>query len=206
MLLNAITEIFFLIAVIDPLGSVPVYLEATKKFDPDEKKLVAVRASFVAFMIFLFFIVVGQFILEGMQISLSAFQISGGVILFLFALTMVFGEGKPNSEKSRIKDYKHVTIFPVAIPSIASPGAIMAVVLMTDNHLYTLQEQVLTTFLVLLVVFITMLMLLGARFIQKRIGEYGITVISKIMGLILSSYAVQSILTGLKDFFETSVN
>jgi len=199
--LNAITEIFFLIAVIDPIGSVPVYLEATKKFDQEEKKLVAVRASLIAFLIFLFFIVVGQFILEGMQISLSAFQISGGLILFLFALTMVFGEGKPNSEKSRIKDYKHVTIFPVAIPSIASPGAIMAVVLMTDNHLYTLQEQVLTTFLVLLVVFITMMMLLGARFIQKRIGEYGITVISKIMGLILSSYAIQSILTGLKDFF-----
>lgn len=136
-----------------------------------------------------------------MDISLSAFQISGGVILFLFALTMVFGEGKPTNEKNSIQDYKHVTIFPVAIPSIASPGAIMAVVLMTDNHLYTLQEQVLTTGLVLIVVGVTMLMLLAANFIQKRIGEYGITVISKIMGLILSSYAVQSILTGLKDFF-----
>ena len=204
MLLNAITEIFFLIAVIDPLGSVPVYLEATKKFNPKQKKMVAIRASFIAFLIFLFFIVVGQFILEGMDISLSAFQISGGVILFLFALTMVFGEGKPTNEKNSIQDYKHVTIFPVAIPSIASPGAIMAVVLMTDNHLYTLQEQVFTTGLVLIVVGVTMLMLLAANFIQKRIGEYGITVISKIMGLILSSYAVQSILTGLKDFFAQS--
>ena len=87
-----------------------------------------------------------------------------------------------------------MTIFPVAIPSIASPGAIMAVVLLTDNHIYTLQQQALTTSLVLVVIILTMLMLLIANTVQKRIGEYGITVISKIMGLILASYAVQSIL------------
>ena len=136
-----------------------------------------------------------------MDVSLDAFQISGGVILFLFALTMIFGEGKPESEKHLIKDFKHVTIFPVAIPSIASPGAIMAVVLMTDNHIYTIEEQAITTALVMLVVLLTMLLLLGANMVQKRVGEYGITVISKIMGLILASYAVQSVLSGLKDFF-----
>lgn len=110
------TTILFLIAVIDPLGSVPVYLEATKHFDKAHKKKVAIRASVVAFFILLFFIVIGQLILEGMDISLDAFQISGGVILFLFALTMIFGDGKPETEKHLISDYKHVTIFPVAIP------------------------------------------------------------------------------------------
>tara|TARA_R110000868_G_scaffold136437_1_gene349381 strand:+ start:219 stop:827 length:609 start_codon:yes stop_codon:yes gene_type:complete len=200
-MIEILTKILFLIAVIDPLGSVPVYLEATKEFDLKHKKKIAIRASVVAFIILLFFIIVGQIILEGMDVTLDAFQISGGVILFLFALTMIFGEGKPESEKHLIKDYKHVTIFPVAIPSIASPGAIMAVVLLTDNHLYDIQQQVVTSFLVLLVVGITLVILLGATFVQKRIGEYGITVISKIMGLILASYAVQSILSGLKDFF-----
>lgn len=201
MVLEIFTKILFLIAVIDPLGSVPVYLEATKHFDNKHKRKIAIRASFVAFLILLFFILVGQIILEGMDVSLDAFQISGGVILFLFALTMIFGEGKPESEKHLIKDYKHVTIFPVAIPSIASPGAIMAVVLMTDNHIYTIQEQAITTLFVTLVIFLTMLLLLGANIVQRRIGEYGITVISKIMGLILASYAVQSVLSGLRDFF-----
>lgn len=196
-----ITKILFLIAVIDPLGSVPVYLEATKDFDLQHKRKIAIRASFVAFGILLFFIVVGQIILEGMEVSLDAFQISGGVILFLFALTMIFGDGKPASEKELIKDYKHVTIFPLAIPSIASPGAIMAVVLLTDNQLYTITEQALTTVLVFVVIILTMLLLLIANRVQKRIGVYGITVISKIMGLILASYAVQSILVGLKAFF-----
>lgn len=202
MIAEIITKIFFLIAVIDPFGSVPVYLEATKQLDESLKKKVAIRASLIAFLILLFFIVIGQIILEGMDVTLDAFQISGGVILFLFALTMIFGEGKPETEKHLIKDYKHVTIFPVAIPSIASPGAIMAVVLLTDNHVFNIQEQALTSVLVLIVIGITMLMLLMANLVQKKIGEYGITVISKIMGLILAAYAVQSILSGLKDFFQ----
>jgi multiple antibiotic resistance protein len=201
MITAIFTKILFLIAVIDPIGSVPVYLEATKHFDQKHKRKIAVRASFVAYFILLFFIIAGQFILEGMEVSLDAFQISGGVILFLFALTMIFGEGKPQSEMHRITDYKHVTVFPVAVPSIASPGAIMAVVLMTDNHIYTIEEQAITTALVLVVIVLTLLLLLAANFVQKRIGEYGITVISKIMGLILASYAVQSILSGLRDFF-----
>ncbi|CAA6829435.1 MAG: Multiple antibiotic resistance protein marC [uncultured Aureispira sp.] len=196
-----IATFFFFIAVIDPLGSVPVYLEATKKFDKLHQQKIAVRASAVAFCILLFFIIIGQLILEGMEVSLDAFQISGGVILFLFALSMIFGDSKPEEEINRITDYKHVTIFPVAIPSIASPGAIMAVVLLTDNHLYTIQQQVITTLIVLTVIGLTCLILLAANAVQEKIGSYGIIIISKIMGLILAAYAVQSILTGIKNFF-----
>ena len=199
-----ITSIFFIFAVIDPIGSIPVYLEATKEFDLRHKKKIAIRASIIAFLILLFFIVIGQLILEGMSVSLNAFQISGGVILFLFALTMIFGDGKPEEEKSKITDYKHVTIFPIAIPSIASPGAIMAVVLMTDNHIYSIQEQIIATALVLFVIGLTCLILLGANKLQERIGNYGITVISKIMGLILAAYAVQSILSGISSYFGTA--
>lgn len=198
-----ITTFFFLFAVIDPIGTVPVYLEATKDFDIKSKRKIAIRASMVAFLILLFFIVLGQIIFEGMHVTLDAFQISGGVILFLFALTMIFGDGKPEAEKNKITDYKHVTIFPVAIPSIASPGAIMAVVILTDNNLYTLEQQALTTFLVFLVTLLTSMVLLTANKVQRVIGDYGIMVISKIMGLILASYAVQSIMTGIKSYFFT---
>lgn len=196
-----IASIFFLFAVIDPIGTVPVYLEATKDFDLVHKRKVAVRAAGIAFLILLFFILVGQLIFEGMDVSLDAFQISGGVILFLFALTMIFGDGKPANEKRRITDYKHVTIFPVAIPSIASPGAIMAVVLMTDNHVYGIEQQAVTTLLVLVVIGLTALILLVANRVQRLVGDYGITVISKIMGMILAAYAVQNIISGIKDFF-----
>jgi multiple antibiotic resistance protein len=166
-----VTTVLFLIAVIDPLGSVPVFLEATKQFDVRRKRKIAINAAVVAFFILLFFIVAGQLILEGMEVSLDAFQISGGVILFLFALTMIFGEGKPETEKHSIKDYKHVTIFPIAIPSIASPGAIMAVVLMTDNHIYTIQQQAVTIFLVLFVIALTCLLLFMANLFKKKSGN-----------------------------------
>ncbi len=196
-----LSTIFLIFAVVDPIGSIPVYLEATKEFDLAHKKKIAVRASVIAFFILLFFIVIGQLILEGMSVSLDAFQISGGVILFLFALTMIFGAGKPEQEKSNITDYKHVTIFPIAIPSIASPGAIMAVVLMTNNHIYSIKQQTVTTLIVLGVIGITCLILLIANRLQKVIGDYGITVLSKVMGLILASYAIQSILNGISSYF-----
>lgn len=196
-----LTKTLFLIAVIDPLGSVPVFLEATQHLDEKIRPRVAVTAAFIAFLVLLFFIVVGQLILEGMEVTLDAFQISGGVILFLFALTMIFGEGKPEGEKKAITDYRNVTIFPIAIPSIASPGAILSVVLVTDNYVYPIQDQAITVLLVACVLALTMSVLLIAGHVQKWIGDYGITVISKIMGLILSAYAVQNILTGLKDFF-----
>jgi len=192
----------FLIAVIDPLGSVPIFLEATKNLDDHAKKKIAINASLIAACILVFFIVVGQIIMETMHISLSAFQISGGLILFLFSLTMIFGEGKPEEGKHLIKDYSHVTVFPIALPAIASPGAIMAVVLLTDNHRYTILQQAGTTLLVLLVLLVTCLLLLFARKIQNKMGDSGITVIGKIMGLILASFAIQSILTGIKDYFK----
>lgn len=195
-----VSNLFLIFAVIDPIGSIPVYLEATKNFDPVEKRKIAIRASIIAFLVLLFFIVIGQIILESMAVSLDAFQISGGVILFLFALTMIFGEGKPEREKSSISDYRQVTIFPIAIPSIASPGAIMAVVLLTDNHVYSLDQQIITTLEVLAILGLTCLLLVFANTLQKRIGNYGIMVISKVMGLILASYAIQSILSGITNY------
>jgi multiple antibiotic resistance protein len=114
---------------------------------------------------------------------------------------MVLGEGKPEEEKHMIKDYNHVTVFPIAMPSLASPAAIMSVVILTDNNIYSIPQQMLTTLYVFLVMVVTGFILIAARRIQLRIGETGILVISKIMGLILASFAVQNILGGIKDYF-----
>lgn len=188
-------------AVIDPIGTVPVFLEATKNIDAKHKKTIATKAVLIAGAILMFFLVGGQIILELMSISLPAFQISGGIVLFLFALTMIFGHGKPEEEINMIKDYNHIIVFPIATPSIASPGAMMAIVLLTDNHRYSVFQQSQTALIMILVLFLTWLLLGLAQRIQQRIGETGITVISKIMGLLLTSIAVESILTGIKNYF-----
>jgi multiple antibiotic resistance protein len=196
-----IKSFLFLFAVIDPIGSVPVFIEATKNFSKLEKQKIALRASLIAFLILLFFTTAGHMIMDIMQISMDAFQISGGIILFLFALSMIFGEGKPEEEKHLIKDYTHVTIFPIAMPSLASPASIMTVVIVTDAQTHPLTDQIFTMLTAALVLGIAYLLFLSSHFIQSRVSESILTVLSKIMGLIIASFAVQSVISGIRDYF-----
>ncbi|MGL4270619.1 MAG: MarC family protein, partial [Plesiomonas sp.] len=122
-------------------------------------------------------------------------------VLLLFALTMIFGESKPEQEMQMDYDISDLAVFPIAVPSIASPGAMMAVVMLTDNHRYSLVDQSLTALVMLGVLVITYLLLRSASRIQKVIGRTGASVISRVMGLILAAVAVNNLLVGLRDFF-----
>ncbi|MGL5298408.1 MAG: MarC family protein, partial [Plesiomonas sp.] len=126
---------------------------------------------------------------------------AGGLVLLLFALTMIFGESKPEQEMQMDYDISDLAVFPIAVPSIASPGAMMAVVMLTDNHRYSLIDQALTALVMLGVLLITYLLLRSASRIQKVIGRTGASVISRVMGLILAAVAVNNLLVGLRDFF-----
>ncbi|MDB9741825.1 MarC family protein [Akkermansiaceae bacterium] len=196
-----ISSFVLLWAVIDPIGTVPVFISATRGQTPEEKRKVAKIAALVAAGILVFFIVVGEIILRSMGVPLLAFQISGGVILFLFALTMIFGESKPDEELKTVKKVEDAAIFPLATPSIASPGAIMGVVLLTENGRHSLPEQAITTATMLVVVFIAYLMMLGAGWLYKYIGSGGASIVSRVMGLILASIAATNILQGIKEYF-----
>ena len=118
---------------LNPAGTVPVFISATRGRDDGEKKRIAFIAAATAAGILLFFIIVGEILLRSMGVPLTAFQISGGIILFLFALTMIFGESKPDEERRVARSVQDTAVFPLATPSIASPGAMMAVVLLTEN-------------------------------------------------------------------------
>ncbi len=191
----------FLWAVIDPIGTVPVFIASTQKHPEKDKKKIAVQAVIVAACILLFFLIAGQFLLEEMGIPLSAFQVAGGIVLFLFSLTMIFGESKPETEIDIIKSGKDTAIFPIAVPSIAGPGAIMAIVLLTDNHRFNIIYQVYMALIMLIVLVITLLFLLIASYIHKLIGDSGASVISRVMGLIMGAVAINSILVGIKVFY-----
>ena len=94
-----------------------------------------------------------------------------------------------------------IAVYPLAVPSIASPGAMMAIVLLTDNHRFNLTDQFITALIMLTVLLITYLLLLAANRIQHFIGNSGAAIISRVMGLILATVAVNNILVGLRDFF-----
>ena len=198
---SLIVQFVVLWAVIDPIGSIPVYLSKTASLSALDRRRVASKAILVSTGILLFFLVAGQLLLAAMQIPLSAFQTAGGLVLLLFALTMIFGESKPEQEMQMDYDISDLAVFPIAVPSIASPGAMMAVVMLTDNHRYSLIDQALTALVMLGVLLITYLLLRSASRIQKVIGRTGASVISRVMGLILAAVAVNNLLVGLRDFF-----
>lgn len=191
--------IFF--AVIDPVGTVPVFIAVTSRFDDKSKRRIALIASLVSAGVLLFFVVVGELILTAMSIPLAAFQVAGGIVLFLFALSMIFGESKPEEEVRLAEDHHETAIFPLAVPSIAGPGAMLAAVLMTESAHFSLWEQVQTVIVMFAVLLVVYILMLGSEFINKIIGKSGASVVSRIMGLILSSVAVSNTLSGLKIFF-----
>ncbi len=197
---SLVVQFVVLWAVIDPIGSVPVYLAKTIGLAPEDRRKIARNAILISAGILLFFLIMGQWLLEAMQIPLSAFQIAGGLVLLLFALSMIFGESKPDQEIKMKSSLSELAVYPLAVPSIASPGAMMAVVLLTDNHRYSIGDQVITTGIMFSVLLITYILFLIANRIQHLIGNAGAAIISRVMGLILSAVAINNILLGLKEF------
>lgn len=191
-----LAKFIILWAVIDPVGTVPVFISVTDRMSASEKRRVAFIASSVAFGILLFFVVVGELLLRGMGVPLTAFQISGGIVLFLFALTMIFGESKPDEEVKLAKKVEDTAVFPLATPSLASPGAMMAAVLLTENNQASLAEQLAIVGVISLVILISLGCMLFSGAIGSLIGRGGASVISRVMGLILASVAATNVRTG----------
>lgn len=194
-------EFVTLLVVIDPIGTIPVYLYAISQVPKRLHRRFALRAVIIAGLVLMLFLVGGQVVLEILGLRLGSIQIAGGIVLFLFAMTMVFGESKAQSEiaeAERGDDGLHLSgaVFPLAMPSIASPGAMLAIVILTENSSNTLPEQAVTAGLLLLVLLITLILLLAANVIHRLIGNTGASVISRVMGIVLATIAVDAILGG----------
>ncbi len=192
----------FAFAVIDPIGTVPVYIAVTKGFNEKEKRSTALKAVLVSGLVLLFFIIAGEIILDAIDIPLAAFQIAGGVVLFLFALSMIFGDSKPESEIKSIHNTTETAIFPLAMPSIASPGAMLAAVLLTENSSNSLLDQFQISLVIISVLLIVLALLSLANKVHRLIGDAGASIISRVMGLILSSVAISNIIEGIKVSFD----
>lgn len=192
-------EFITLFVVIDPVGTIPVFLYAAASVPARLHAKFALRGVITATLVLLFFLVAGQLLLESIGLRLGAFQIAGGIVLFLFALSMIFGESKPQTEieEAETEDLSGA-VFPLAMPSIASPGAILAVVILTDNHRISLADQAITAALLLAVLGLTFVLLLLASRIHRLIGDTGASVVSRVMGLILATVAVDAVLQGLE--------
>ena len=191
--------VFF--AVIDPIGTVPVFIAVTSGHDKAAIRNIAVQATVISALILIFFVMAGEIILDAIGIPLPAFQVAGGIVLFLFALTMIFGESKPEEEVKLVRSARDTAVFPLSVPSIASPGAMLAAVMQTENEVFTLAQQLQVTTMMLAVLVVVLVLMLGASFVIRLIGDSGASIISRVMGLILASVAVESVLSGTKIYF-----
>jgi multiple antibiotic resistance protein len=181
---------------IDPIGNVALFAGLTASLTRTERHLTALRAVIYATIILVVAVVAGQVILDAIGIHLHSLKVAGGIILFLFGLQMLFG--KMDKAERTPEEGRDLAVFPLAVPSIAGPGAIMAVILLTDNDVYTVPEQVETGIVLLVVLFLTYVLLLFSDAILRGIGRQGAAVLVRVMGIILCSLAVEIVLTALR--------
>ncbi len=140
------TQFLTLWAMLDPVGHLSLFLGATAELTPAERRRAALIGVPTAFGILVFFGLAGQALLHAMGISLVSFQIAGGIILLVFSLTMVLGEppGRPRGRFRPRKTRRRHRDLPLATPIIAGPGAMLAIIILTDNNRFTFEHQVVT--------------------------------------------------------------
>ena len=181
---------------IDPIGNVALFAGLTAGLTRVQRHWTALRGVIYATIILVAAGTVGQWILDAIGIHMHSLKVAGGIILFLFGASMLFGkmDEKPGRSPEEGRD---LAVFPLAVPSIAGGGAIMAAIVLTDNDVYTVPERIETGVVLLVVMLLTYLLLLFSDAILQVIGKQGASVLARVMGLILCSLAVEIVLTAL---------
>jgi multiple antibiotic resistance protein len=197
MLKMLIENFVTLLVVLDPAGSIPIFLIATAGLSSADRRKVALTAASVAAAVLMLFLWCAQFVLDEMHIGVPAFRIAGGAVLFVFAFQMILSGHHQGGAAEPARTLLEIAVFPVAMPAIAGPGGLLAVVLLTDNSRYSLPEQAVTAAITVAVVGIVLVAMLLAGRIQHYLGSAGIMVMTQIMGLVLAAFAVQQTLDGL---------
>jgi multiple antibiotic resistance protein len=196
-----IEDAITLFVVIDPVGVVPLFLTLTRGMPPEARRRAARRGVVIAGAILLGFIAVGEIVLDELKISLPAFRVAGGLVLLLVALKMILeDEHRRGASDAGTPEGPDIAVFPLAMPFIAGPGAILAAVLLTENGTYSIPEQAVTAAIVIVILAIMYVVLLGADAIQRVIGSTGGMVLTRVLGLVLAALATQTMLDGLRPF------
>jgi multiple antibiotic resistance protein len=194
-----------LLIVIDPIGNAPIFMALTHNMEAAYRRKMALRGIELATTILLMFLLIGDLLLETLGIGISAFRIAGGILLFLLAIDMVFARqsglrSTTVQEQQEAEHKRDVSVFPLAFPLIAGPGALTTVLLMASprQKLWIFIGMVVV---LLLVLGLALISLLFADRIMRWLGETGANVITRLMGLILAALAVQYVLDGARTAF-----
>ncbi|AWB48618.1 MarC family transcriptional regulator [Gemmobacter aquarius] len=192
-----ITAFATLFVVIDPPGLVPLFIALTQGMDAEHRRRLALRACIIAAILLTLFGLLGEQLLGFIGISMPAFRIAGGILLFLTALDMLFERRTQRREGQKTDPDHDPSVFPLATPLIAGPGAIATMILLvgqTENWLGT--AAILGLLLVMMLS--TFLFLLAAPLIERLLGRTGTIVITRLLGMLLAALSVQFVIDGVK--------
>ena len=192
--------------VIDPLGLVPVTLVILRHHNREQRKQTITKAVVISALVITVFALVGKIIIQSLGIGLYAFNIAGGVLLFLIALEMLFGRTPETRESAQ--DEKEavskpdVSVFPLAIPMIAGPGTLATTILFADSAAGNIFNIAAVILAIIFCLFVAWLVMDKSGVIMKLIGRTGISVFSRILGILLAALAVQFILNGIQTYLK----
>ena len=204
------TELFIsafitLFVVIDPPGCAPIYAGLTKNASAKQARSMAIRACFIAAIILLIFALFGEQLLAALHIELDSFRIAGGLMLFWIAFEMVFEKRTQRREERADKvnanpEVEDVSVFPMAMPMLAGPGAIAAIMLL-QNEADGTEESLVVLGALGAVLLITMIALIAAGPLIRLLGDRVEAVITRLLGVLLAALAAQYVIDGLKGSF-----
>jgi multiple antibiotic resistance protein len=193
-----ITAFVTLFVVIDPPGLVPMFIALTQGMTAEHRRALARRACLIAAGLLTLFGVAGEAVLNFIGISMSAFRIAGGILLFLTALDMLF-ERRTQRREGQKNDPQHdPSVFPLAIPLIAGPGAIASMILLVNQSGAGWTGTIAVHLLMFAMIAITFLCLLGAPVFERWLGRTGTIVVTRLLGMLLAALSVQFVIDGVR--------
>ena len=201
-MLDALNAFVVLFIVLDPIGVAWLFAALTREHNPQQQRRTAFRGVLLATMIMYLFFFFGNGLLHWMGIGLPAFRIAGGILLFLLSIEMVFARqsGLRSTTKGEQDEAQHkndISVFPLAFPLLAGPGALTTVLLMVGN-IQSLGDRMVMASVILLVSLVTLLILLLAQTLSRLLGQTGANVVSRLLGLVLSALAIQFVIDGIR--------
>lgn len=192
--MNLYTVAITLVLVMDPLGNIPVFLSVLKRFEPRRQIRIIIREVAIAFVVLTVFLFFGSYIMNWLSLSTDALSIAGGIILFLIAIRMIFPPEKKDTDD---EEEEEPFIVPLAVPLTAGPSALAMVLLFATRD----PDKIFSLFAaVIIATFIFLVILLCAPFLMKVLGRRGLIAVERLMGMILTTVAVQMLLSGIVHF------
>ena len=186
--------------IIDPVGLTPVFVALTQGMDARERRRIALRACVIAAGLLALFGLLGEAVLGFVGISMPAFRIAGGLLLFLTALDMLFERRAKRREDQAEDDRPDPSVFPLATPLLAGPGSMASMILLTGEVAGAPVAIAGVMGIMVAVVALGFALFLTAGLLERALGKTGINVVTRLLGMLLAALSVQFVLDGLRDF------